>query len=74
MRALLHFDEYRIHPGPFGGDTFPVDELTQLECHIEADGMHVRGQVYGQQSGQPWFKAGWRAIFRHTGDVAPVPE
>ena len=74
MRALLHFDEYRIHPGAFGGDTFPVDELTQLECHIEADGMHVRGQVYGQQSGQPWFKAGWRATFRHTGDVSSVPE
>jgi hypothetical protein len=74
MRALLHFDEYRVHPGAFGSSTFPVDELTQLQCDIEGDGMHVRGQVYGQQSGQPWFKASWRATFRHTFDAPSVPE
>ncbi len=74
MRALLHFDEYRVQPGYFGNNTFPVDELTQLECDIEPDGMHVWGQVYGQRSGEPWFKASWRATFRHTGDAPPVPE
>jgi hypothetical protein len=74
MRALLHFDEYRVRPGYFAGNTFPVDELTQLECDIEADGMHVWGQVYGEQSSQPWFKAVWRATFRHTSDALPVPE
>jgi len=63
-----------VQSGYFGGNTFPVDELTQLQCDIEGDGMHVRGQVYGQQSGQPWFKASWRATFRHSSDVAPVPE
>ncbi len=74
MRSLLHFDEFRIQPGPFGRSTFPVDELTQLECDIEPDGMHVWGQVYGQQSGQPWFKAYWHTTFRHTADTQIVPE
>jgi len=71
MRALLHFDEYRTQPG---SSTFPVDELTQLECNVEPDGMQVWGQVYGQQSGQPWFKAYWYTTFRHTTDAELVPE
>lgn len=74
MRALLHFDEYRAQPGFLGRSTFPVDELTQLECNVEADRMQVWGEVYGQQSGQPWFKAYWHTTFRHTADAAPVPE
>ncbi|HVN88637.1 MAG TPA: hypothetical protein VMT61_02350 [Candidatus Binataceae bacterium] len=71
MRALLHFDEFRMQPG-FG--TFPVDELTQLECDIEPAGMQVWGQVYGQQSGQPWFKAYWHTTFSHTANAQAVPE
>ncbi len=74
MRALLHFDEYRAQPGYFGRSTFPVDELTQLECNVEPDGMQVWGQVYGQQSGQPWFKAYWHTTFRHAAGEPPVPE
>ncbi len=66
MRALLQFDEYRPRYHAFGGNTFPVDELTNLDCQIEPDGMHVTGSVYGQQSGQPWFQARWHALFVRT--------
>jgi hypothetical protein len=74
MRALLRFDEYRVKYNDFGGSTFPVDELTNLYCDIESDGMHVRGEVYGQRSGQPWFRASWRAVFVHSRNFVPLPE
>jgi hypothetical protein len=74
MRSLLHFDEYRLPSDPSGGRTFPVDELTQLQCNIEPDGMHVTGNVYGERNGTPWFRASWHAIFVHTADEQPLPE
>lgn len=74
MRALLQFDEFHVNDNTSGGSTFPVDELTELYCDIEPDGMHVRGQVYGQRSGQPWFRATWHATFLHTHDFVPLPE
>ncbi|MGH8014451.1 MAG: hypothetical protein ACREQ4_18330 [Candidatus Binataceae bacterium] len=62
MRAYLHFDEYRngLH---FLSQTFPVSEVTNLECEIKADGMHVWGSVVGQRDGVPWFRARWHTVF-----------
>lgn len=74
MRSLLHFDEYRLASDPSGTGTFPVDELTQLQCRIEPDGMHVTGSVYGERNGVPWFRASWHAVFVHTADEEPLPE
>jgi len=72
MRAFLHFDEYRAHATYFSGDTFPVDEVTKLDCEIEPDGMHVWGQVFGRRQGQPWFRAWWHALFVHVPDSPEV--
>jgi hypothetical protein len=66
MRAFLHFDEYRTHTSYFGDSTFAVDEVTKLDCDIEADGMHVWGQVFGRHGGDPWFRAWWHTVFVHT--------
>ena len=66
MSAFLHFDEYRTHMSYFGSSTFPVDETTRLQCDIEPDGMHVRGSVYGQHDGSPWFRAWWHTLFIHV--------
>lgn len=66
MRAFLHFDEYRTHSSYFGGSTFPVDEVTKIEADIEPDGMHVWGQVAGNHSGNPWFRAWWHTVFIHV--------
>ena len=74
MRALLHFDEYKMGAGYFAGSTFPVDELTQLQCNIGPGGMGVAGQVYGEHGGAPWFKATWHATFLRTADEPPVTE
>jgi hypothetical protein len=74
MRALLHFDEYRNRGGYFAGSTFPVDELTQLQCNIGPGGMRVAGHVYGEHGGTPWFKATWHATFVHTADEPSVTE
>lgn len=74
MRALLHFDEYRTHTGYFAGRTFPVDELTQLQCNIGPGGMRVAGHVYGEHGGMPWFRATWHATFVHTADEPMVTE
>ena len=71
MRAFLHFDEYRTNASYFGGSTFPVDELTNLECDVEPDGMHVWGQVFGEHDGKPWFRAWWHSVFVH---VSAPPE
>jgi hypothetical protein len=74
LRALLHFDEYRTHTSYFSGNTFPVDELTNLQCRITPDGMQVSGTVYGERSGNPWFRAKWHALFARSQDLPPVPE
>jgi len=66
MRAFLHFDEYRMHARYLGAGTFPVDEVTNLQCDIETDGMHVWGQVLGHRDGAPWFRAWWHAVFVHA--------
>lgn len=72
MRAFLHFDEYRIGTSYFGGNTFPVDEVTQLQANILPDGMHVLGQVTGNRNGSPWFRATWNAVFVHVSEP-PIP-
>jgi len=72
MRAFLHFDEYRIGTSYFGGDTFPVDEVTRLEADIKPDGMHVWGQVTGNREGSPWFRAWWHTVFAHVPEP-PIP-
>jgi hypothetical protein len=71
MRASLHFDETRTHASYFSGDTFPVDESTNLQADIMPDGMHVTGAVAGNRDGVPWFRASWHTIFVH---VAQPPE
>jgi hypothetical protein len=65
MRAYLHFDEYLNGPHLLSR-TFPVDEVTNLQCEIEPDGMHVWGSVVGSRSGTPWFRARWHTIFVHV--------
>ncbi len=67
MRSDLHFDEYRTHVSDFGGDTFAVHEVTNLDCRVEADGMHVKGSVTGWRSEAPWFRARWHTVFGHVG-------
>ncbi len=69
MRAYLHFDEFRV-PAGFGNPTFPVDEVTDLDCTIEADGMHAVGVVYGERSGAPWFRAWWHTTFFHVRNLS----
>jgi hypothetical protein len=64
MRAYLHFDEYSSHNRSMAR-TFAVDEITNLDCRIKGDHMHVQGGVYGTSEGTPWFRAHWHAIFRH---------
>lgn len=63
MLAQLHFDEYGAAWGP--SPTFAVDETTHLDCRIGGDDMMVSADVYGTRDGEPWFKAHWRADFRH---------
>ena len=70
MRAYLHFDEYRGRKRFFSGDTFPVDETTDLKCDIEPDGMHVWGRVHGSHDGNPWFRAWWHATFTHIAEAS----
>lgn len=65
MRAFLHFDEYRAGSGP-GGPTFPVDEVTMLDCAITGDSMRVNATMDGRREDQPWFRARWHAIFIHV--------
>jgi hypothetical protein len=67
MRSDLTFDEYRTSRSSFGGDTFAVHEITNLDCRVEADGMHVQGAVSGWRSGEAWFRARWHATFVHIG-------
>jgi len=69
MRSDLRFDEYRTHVSYFGRDTFPVHELTDLDCRVEADGMHVMGLVTGWRSEEPWFRARWHTVFEHIGEI-----
>jgi hypothetical protein len=68
MRSDLTFDEYRSRRSSFGGDTFAVHEITNLDCRVDADGMHVQGAVSGWRSGEPWFRARWHATFVHIGE------
>lgn len=68
MRAYLHFDEFR-RPALFGAGTFPVDEVTDLQCTIEPDGMHASGLVYGERENAPWFRAWWHTTFAHVGNL-----
>jgi hypothetical protein len=70
MRSNLHFDEYRRHVRYFGGNTFAVDEVTNLFCRIEPDGMHVTGYVTGWHDGAPWFQARWHSVFVHVSEPA----
>ncbi len=64
MRAQLHFDEYSSGWDPVAS-TFAVDETTHLNCQIAGDDMRVSADVYGTRDGEPWFRAHWRADFRH---------
>ena len=64
MRAQLHFDEYSSGWNP-AAQTFAVDETTHLNCQIAGDDMRVSADVYGTRDGEPWFRAHWRADFRH---------
>lgn len=68
MRAYLHFDEFR-QPALFGTSTFAVDEITDLQCTIEPDGMHASGVVYGERDGGPWFRAWWNTTFFHESNL-----
>jgi hypothetical protein len=67
LRATLHFDEYSV-----GRDatapSFSVDEVTHLDCKINGDLMTVSADVHGTRDGDPWFRAHWRADFRHFPD------
>lgn len=64
MRAKLHFDEYSVGRNATA-PTFAVDEVTHLDCKINGDLMTVSADVYGTRDGAPWFRAHWRADFRH---------
>ena len=64
MLAQLHFDEYGNGRDSFA-PTFAVDETTHLDCRIGGDDMLVSADVYGTRDGAPWFRAHWRADFRH---------
>ncbi len=67
MRAYLHFDEFHVHVfGWLSHSTFPVDEVTDLDCTIEPDGMRAMGIVYGERDGAPWFRAWWHTRFFHV--------
>ncbi len=65
LRAYLHFDEFRGH----SNSTFAVDEVTDLQCTIEPDGMHASGVVYGERNAAPWFRARWHTTFFHVGNL-----
>ncbi len=67
MRAYLHFDEF---PVLFVAPPFPVDEVTDLDCTIEPDGLHATGVVYGERDGAPWFRAWWHTTFFHIGNLS----
>ncbi len=69
MRGYLHFDEFR-RPAVFGTSTFAVDEITDLQCTIEPDGMHASGLVYGERDGAPWFRAWWHTTFYHVSNLS----
>jgi len=45
MRGYLHFDEFSDSAAPlwWGSSIFAVDEITDLQCTIEPDGMHAAG-------------------------------
>lgn len=66
MRAFLHFDEYysghRFRPS----GTFPVDEVTMLECKIDRDQMRISAEVSGRREDEPWFTAHWHSTFIHV--------
>jgi hypothetical protein len=64
MLAQLHFDEYGNGRDSYA-PTFAVDETTHLDCRIAGSDMMVNADVYGTRDGEPWFKAHWRADFRH---------
>ena len=64
MLAQLHFDEFGNGRDSYA-PTFAVDETTHLDCRIGGDDMIVNADVYGTRDGEPWFKAHWRADFRH---------
>lgn len=69
MRAQLHFDEYYASHR-FENHTFAVDEETILDCAIQGSGaMLVRGSVFGQRDGSPWFRASWHAVFARVGSL-----
>jgi hypothetical protein len=62
LRAFLHFDEYAAGAN-YMGATFPVDEVTVLECQIDGDQMQVIADVDGRREDEPWFRAHWRTTF-----------
>jgi hypothetical protein len=63
LRAYLNFDERRSR-NP--SSTFAVAEVMRMECQIVGDLMRVRARVYGERDAAPWFRATWRATFRHV--------
>jgi len=69
MRAYLHFDELR-GPKWLPPSTFAVDEVTDLQCTIDPDGMHAIGVVYGERDGSPWFRAWWNTTFLHVANMS----
>ncbi len=65
MRSDLNFDEFPVRADSLKADTFSVHEVAELDCRIEADGMHVKGIVTGWRDGVPWFRARWHTILIH---------
>lgn len=65
MRSDLDFDEHGNRASFFGSNTFAVHEVTELDCRIEPDGMHVQGNVTGSRDEAPWFRARWHTVFTH---------
>ena len=69
MRSDLDFDEYGTRASFFGSNTFAVHEVTELDCRIEPNGMHVQGNVTGWRDEAPWFRARWHTVFTHQGET-----
>jgi hypothetical protein len=68
MRSDLAFEEYGTHASYSGSNTFAVHEVADLDCTLEGDGMHVKGEVTGWRNEAPWFRARWHTVFTHEGE------
>ena len=66
MRGLLQFDEVPVDVLfglPRERDKAQVDELTNMDCEIDGNVMHVIARLYGQWNGEPWVRIAWHANF-----------